>query len=347
MTVIHLRSGQSKKLSSEKIQGKSIVDKEKNLQELLANNPQLLQQNQDQPLMLVGREIKLNSGDIDILFLNSEGRIVIVEVKLAKNPEIEREIIGQVVAYASSLMLLKFEELDERTGGNLISALKRLAKTESEFKQKREYCEKTIRNGSFRLIIAVDFAPNPLLREWLYQSAHTKLELRLFTIQKYSINADEEILVSNVLVSQESYRIRNPKESSTAIIQVTDSYSSLQSKTPSQTLKKSGPSNWAVFIRSWPKDIHYEFNYWEQQNQISVEIQVKLKSYGNIKDFIHSLKETLHETLEGQVKLCPDWNGWARLAFLYSADLLPAEIAQKMVELIDGSYKLIEDKLKN
>lgn len=347
MTVIHLRSGQSRKLSNEKIQGKNLEDKEKNLQELLANNPQLLQQNQDQPLKLVGREIKLNSGDIDILFLNSEGRIVIVEVKLAKNPEIEREIIGQIVDYASSLMLLKFEELDERTGGNLSSVLKGLTKTEPEYKQKKEYCEKTIRNGSFRLIIAVDSAPNPLLREWLYQSAHTKLELRLVTIQKYSLNAEEEILVSNVLVSQESYRIQNPKGSSTAIIQVTDSYSSLQSKTPAQTLKKSGPANWAVFIGSWPKDIHYEFNYWERQNQISVEIQVKLKSYGNMRDFIHSLKETLHETLGGQVKWCADRNSWARLAFLYSDDLLPAEIAQKMEKLIDGSYKLIDAKLKN
>jgi hypothetical protein len=346
MTVIHQRLGKTRELSVEQIQGKKISDKEKNLQELLANNPQLLQQKQDQTLTLVGREIKLNSGDIDILFINSEGRIVIVEVKLAKNPEIERGIIGQIVDYASSLHLLKFEDLDKLTGGKLSATLKGLTKNELEYKQKKDFCEQTIRKGFFRLIIAVDSAPNELLRQWLYECAHTYLDLRLVTIQQYFLNPDEEILVSNVLVSQESHRIRNPKGSRIPFIQVIDSYASLSAKSPLQTLKKSGPTNWAIYIRSWPDDVHFEFNDWERPNQISVEIQVKLKSYGHMKDFLQTLKETLHQTLGGEVKWCADRNGWARLAFLYSADLLPAEISQKMECLIHESYEKIDDKLK-
>ena len=277
--------------------------------------------------------------------INTEGRITIVEVKLARNPEIDRHIIGQIVDYASSLELLKFEEINERTNGSLDAVLKKFSENDVQYLEKKNYCMRPLEKGIFQLVIAVDSAPNELLRKWLYKSAHCDLDLRLATIQKYRLNDKEHLFVSNILVSQEAYRIRNPKASRPNFIQVIDSFKE-KNLSGNINIKKSGPSNWAIYIKNWPEEVHYEFNDWEKTDQISVELMVKRKKFLQLPDFIFSFKEDLHKTIGGDIKWCPDRYGWARLAFLFNANLHPAEIAQKMILLISKSEAAIENKLK-
>lgn len=88
---------------------------EDSLQRLVASNPDLvlneIYSSDDisggRKLYLIGREIELSKGDdggsrfLDVLFVNDEGLPVLVEVKLAKNPEIVRKVIAQIIGYAT------------------------------------------------------------------------------------------------------------------------------------------------------------------------------------------------------------------------------------------------------
>ncbi len=346
MPVIWRKDGKSVLIRQEKIKGKNTKEKEKSLQELLSGNPGLLHLSDESPLFFIDREIKLNCGDIDILLVNREGRITIVEVKLEKNPEIDRHIIGQIVDYASSLPLLQFEELNARTTGKLDKVLKEISSNDEHYNQKREHCIETLKRGIFQLIIAVDTAPNELLRKWLYESAHTDLDLRLVTIQKFQINESEELITSSILVSREAHRIRNPKATHPSLVQVIEHYEKM-SAPKDQGHKKSGPTNYAIYIKNWPDSVHYEFNYWEKTNSISIEIMVKKKECPQISDTIHELKDNLSKKICDEVRWCPDRGGWSRLAFLFSADILPVTIAEKMAVLIPMSQPVIERILVN
>lgn len=91
---------------------------ERALQEALKNNPEVI------PIadlaldevIVVGREVPLPVGAIDLLLVDARGRIIIVETKLSKNPELRRKVVAQVLDYGASLWktvptLKMFEEM--------------------------------------------------------------------------------------------------------------------------------------------------------------------------------------------------------------------------------------------
>jgi len=63
----------------------------------------------------VCREFNTDSGPIDNVIINSkDGSITLVECKLARNPEVRRKIIGQIIDYAASISKLSFEDFHQR-----------------------------------------------------------------------------------------------------------------------------------------------------------------------------------------------------------------------------------------
>ena len=63
----------------------------------------------------VCREFNTDSGPIDNVIINStDGSITLVECKLARNPEVRRKILGQIIDYAASISKLSFEEFHQR-----------------------------------------------------------------------------------------------------------------------------------------------------------------------------------------------------------------------------------------
>jgi RecB family endonuclease NucS len=60
----------------------------------LAGNPQLI---------VVGREVQLGNGFADLIAIEPNGRIAVIEIKLARNAEARRAVIAQVLAYAAYL----------------------------------------------------------------------------------------------------------------------------------------------------------------------------------------------------------------------------------------------------
>src|SRR5712692_5363765 len=98
---------------------------EAQLQDVLAETPDLLRQGDEPSLALVARELELpEAGILDLLFVSSDGLPIAVEVKLEANGQSRREVVAQAVDYLSSLTALTNDELDELTKGKLSAALR-------------------------------------------------------------------------------------------------------------------------------------------------------------------------------------------------------------------------------
>lgn len=64
------------------------------------------------PLISLGREISVDTGSIDNLFVSPDGDVTVVETKLWRNPQARREVVGQILDYAAALSGLTFEAFD-------------------------------------------------------------------------------------------------------------------------------------------------------------------------------------------------------------------------------------------
>ncbi|MDZ7686419.1 MAG: hypothetical protein U5O39_16680 [Gammaproteobacteria bacterium] len=86
---------------------------ENELQALLHRNPSILPVSRFDgdfgPIVSLGREIL----KIDNLFVSPSGRLTVVETKLWRNPQATREVLAQILEYASKLSLLSCEALEK------------------------------------------------------------------------------------------------------------------------------------------------------------------------------------------------------------------------------------------
>jgi len=127
------------------------------------------------------------SGRTDLVGVDENGNIYIVECKLARNDEIRRKVIGQVLEYAAYLWEWPFDRFN---GLFLNRAKKSLEQLFSEKKVSegwtyegfRQATERNLRSGSFRLLIAVD-KMNPELERTIGYSNRQGAAIRLQAIE--------------------------------------------------------------------------------------------------------------------------------------------------------------------
>lgn len=87
------------------------------LQQLIYRHPESLPVSEIEstfaPLVPICTELATPSdGHIDILFVTPHGRLAVVEVKLWRNPQARREVIGQILEYAKDMSRWNYEGLD-------------------------------------------------------------------------------------------------------------------------------------------------------------------------------------------------------------------------------------------
>ncbi|MCE5193414.1 MAG: endonuclease NucS domain-containing protein [Candidatus Cryosericum sp.] len=84
---------------------RSTFDKEDDLQRYLRDNPEALPIDQIRDgasLVVLAREYTTESGPIDILAADDQGRLFIIETKLYRNPD-KRKVVAQVLDYGAAL----------------------------------------------------------------------------------------------------------------------------------------------------------------------------------------------------------------------------------------------------
>ena len=87
------------------------------LQQILYESPEIipiekLGEQMLKPKLFIKEAGLPGSGNTDLIGIDENGGITIVECKLAKNAEIRRKVIGQVLEYAAYLWQMDYEQFD-------------------------------------------------------------------------------------------------------------------------------------------------------------------------------------------------------------------------------------------
>ena len=90
----------------------SSVGLEKNLEDWIENDPSLLEEG----LEIVGRQVHVDGGYLDLLGLNAQGQWVVIELK---SGDIRREALTQVLYYASCIARMPWDQLRRRVADYL------------------------------------------------------------------------------------------------------------------------------------------------------------------------------------------------------------------------------------
>jgi hypothetical protein len=159
-------------------------DTEDVLQSLLAQHPSLLAGDLIDPedprrWLLVSREVPLASDAsaagrwaVDHLFIDQDGIPTVVEVKRSSDTRIRREVIGQIIEYASNAVVYwpieslraRFEQLCSERAVDPVSELTRFCGPEADLNEFWSRVHTNLQAGRVRLVLVADVIPQELRR---------------------------------------------------------------------------------------------------------------------------------------------------------------------------------------
>jgi len=150
------------------------------------------------------------SGNTDLIGIDEYGGIMIVECKLATNPDIRRKVIGQVFEYAAFLWKMSYDEFEricckaERWHNMvLIEAMrKEMEKAEGTWEGEgfQEGLAARLEEGDFRLVIAVDEMNDELRRIIEFLNSRGDNSTQIYALELRQFEGDDvQLLVPDLL----------------------------------------------------------------------------------------------------------------------------------------------------
>lgn len=180
----------------------TVIDKikfteEGKLQDYLEQYPSLIPLSEivegTSDLLCIGREVSVPSGAVDLLFIDKDGLLTIVETKLVKNPGIRREVIGQIIEYASYISQWTVDDVyriaNEYGKSNLDEVMGNMGE---DF---RSNIERNLRNGKMRLIIAVDELIEPLRATVTFLNSYSNFDILLLQVSSFEESETKKVLI--------------------------------------------------------------------------------------------------------------------------------------------------------
>jgi hypothetical protein len=177
------------------------------LHDLVQEAPQMLPLAGSPRLTVLGREVRLGTGSADLLAVASTGRLVIIKVKLAENAESRRAVVAQVLSYARYLQGLDPEQLESRilgrhleAGGSVLAAVQAAGHEDAvDAEEFREGLARSLGDGSFRLVIVLDSAPDePVQVVGYLQSITDKIDIDLVTVAAYDVGGSQVLVPQRI-----------------------------------------------------------------------------------------------------------------------------------------------------
>lgn len=156
-------------------------ENEASLQEIIAKHPALIPGVSSEAIAC--REFSSGVGPADVVILDATGDVTLVECKLATNPQIRREIVGQVLDYASRLWGMSvddFEEMWRRASGAVTSPL---TVFDERGLETRDRLEEGLASGRMTIVLAVDRVNDSLKRIVEYLNSITIPEVAVFVME--------------------------------------------------------------------------------------------------------------------------------------------------------------------
>ncbi|HSW42736.1 MAG TPA: hypothetical protein VLM76_09530 [Patescibacteria group bacterium] len=178
---------------------------EADLHTLVEDAPELLPLAGGPRLTIVGREVPIGPGYADLIAVEPDGRIAIIEVKLAKNGEARRAVVAQILSYAAFLRGTERESFErdlvgpylEAKGWPSLAEAVRAATQDTAFDPDAfsTGVERSLALGAFRLVLVLDDAPAELVRLVGYlETIGENLVIDLVTVASYAVG-DQRLLV--------------------------------------------------------------------------------------------------------------------------------------------------------
>ena len=190
---------------------------ESTLHTLVENAPQLLPLAGNPQLTIVGREVLLGANWADLIAVEPNGRLAIIEIKLAKNAEARRAVVAQILAYAAFLHGMDVDTLERQVLAKHLEdrTFPSLAAAASSAIQDGSFDPAAfaaglalgLAEGRFRLVLVLDHVPDELVRLVGYlDSVADKLLVDLVTVSSYDVNGAEIVVPQRV----EPERVTSP-----------------------------------------------------------------------------------------------------------------------------------------
>lgn len=202
------------------------------LQELLASSPDLLPGDETGLPLAVARELPVSAGRIDLVGVDVEGELTLCECKLATNPGIRREVVGQLLEYAGALRGMPFadfaDRFEARTRTPLIEAVSSIAGEGFDQESFEQQVSENLGSGRFRLVVVVDQISEALQQTVLYLNDH--LDGAVLALElAYLRDGEVEMLVPNVYGAEAVERKRPARrptvaDADTVVVAARDAY---------------------------------------------------------------------------------------------------------------------------
>jgi hypothetical protein len=167
------------------------------LQNRLYENPQSLPLQQIDPayqeVCPLCMEMNTGAGPIDVVYITPQGRLVIIETKLWRNPEARRKVVAQILDYAKELKAWSYadlqREVSRRTGIKGNSPYQIMSQCFGEIDEAVfvDGVTQSLRHGDFMLIIAGDGIRQDAqgIVQFLQDVGHMRFVLALIEVAVY------------------------------------------------------------------------------------------------------------------------------------------------------------------
>ena len=180
---------------------------EATLHSLIEKTPEMLPLAGAPPLLVLGSQVPLGSGYADLLGVETSGRPVIIEIKLAQNNEARRAVVAQILAYAANLHGTTREQLEDRFGADLrrrgcetlVDAVRSVQDEALDPDEFTTSLDEHLQEGRFRLVFVLDDVPAELMTLVAYLEHVTdKLMIDLVAVNSFDVNGTSVVLPQRV-----------------------------------------------------------------------------------------------------------------------------------------------------
>ncbi len=206
-------------------------DAEALLQGLIAEHPELIpgeDLNPTDPLrfLLVRREAPLEGFELDHLFVDQHAVPTLVETKRSSDTRGRREVVAQMLDYASLAASVKAEELaawfEQRCSESGASPEEQLVDLDHGFDSAADLwaqAEENFREGKVRLIFVSDQISSTLRRivEWL-NGQLSVAEVLALEVRQYRSSENQQLLQSSLVGATERARVTKGQNKQPAVL---------------------------------------------------------------------------------------------------------------------------------
>lgn len=173
-------------------------------------------------LIPVCTELNTQAGPLDVLYVTTEGRLVVVEAKLWRNPEARRKVVGQILDYAKELSRWDYEDLQRevsRSTKRKGNALYEIARERDPDLQEARFVDdvsRSLRDGRFLLLVVGDGIRENVaaIADFMERSGHLAftfglVELGLYRADGLGTLVQPRVLAKTVVIKRMVVQFRD------------------------------------------------------------------------------------------------------------------------------------------